>query len=288
MKNKKWALLSVFLAAFLGAAVIPMVKIDLGTIPPLTFTFIRFFISSLVLLPILIERKIKIKNIQEVILPVTLSSINIILFIFAIRLTSANVGQMIYVMVPIIVTVLSYFILKEKITFYKISGVVLGIVGAAILLSAKTVLGYSLKNNLIGGSMILLGALFFSLYLIFSKRLQKKYPPIYITTVFTVVTAVISLIMSIGEIKLYQTWFSHLSLMSGIFIIYVAVFGTSFYYLLQQYAIEYGSATLGSIINFIQPVFTIFWAGLLLGEKITPDFLIAAVFILIGAYLTSR
>jgi len=64
MKGTTLALLTVFLAAILGSAVVPLIKIGLQTIPPFAFTLLRFVIALVFILPIFLREKPKIKNIN--------------------------------------------------------------------------------------------------------------------------------------------------------------------------------------------------------------------------------
>lgn len=288
MKGKTFTLFSVFLAAVLGSAVVPLIKIGLQTIPPFTFTLLRFVIALVFILPIFLREKPKIKNILEV-APVTLlSTANIILFILAVRLIPANVATLLYITTPIIVSILSYFLLKETLTLYKVLGVLLGFLGSLVLFFSNTVIGFSSDNNLFGIFIIFVGAILYSFYLIFSKRLQKKYSPVYITSVFNLSTVLASLLFLPTELNTLNISRFNISPISIVSILYVGAIGTSLYYLLGQYAVKYGSPIFSSIILYVQLPFTAIAAGLLIGEKVTGNFWWAAALIVIGSVLVSR
>ncbi|OGK52936.1 hypothetical protein A2970_01900 [Candidatus Roizmanbacteria bacterium RIFCSPLOWO2_01_FULL_44_13] len=288
MKGTTLALLAVFLAAILGSAVVPLIKIGLQTIPPFAFTLLRFVIALVFILPIFLKEKPNIKNILEVVPVTLLSTINIILFILAVRFIPANIGTLIYVMVPIIVSILSYFVLNEKITWIKILGVLLGFLGSLILFFSSTVIGFSSLDNLVGIVLIFVGAVSYSFYLIFSKSLQKKYSPVYITSVFNLTTVLASLLFLPAELNLLDVNRFDISLVSVASILYVSVVGTSLYYLLGQYAVKYGSPVFSSLILYVQVPFTAIAASLLIGEKVTGNFWVAALFIVIGSLLVSK
>src|SRR3989344_7222273 len=288
MKGTTLALLTVFLAAILGSAVVPLIKIGLQTIPPFAFTLLRFVIALVFILPIFLKEKPNIKNILEVVPVTLLSTINIILFILAVRFIPANIGTLIYVMVPIIVSILSYFVLNEKITWIKILGVLLGFLGSLILFFSSTVIGFSSLDNLVGIVLIFVGAVSYSFYLIFSKSLQKKYSPVYITSVFNLTTVIASLLFLPTELNLLVVNRFDTSLVSVASILYVSVVGTSLYYLLGQYAVKYGSPIFSSLILYVQVPFTAIAASLLIGEKVTGNFWVAALFIVIGSLLVSK
>ena len=265
-----------------------MIKLGLRTIPPITFTFLRFFISTLVILPLFLREKPKFKAIIEIAKPVILATVNIFLFYYALGFTSANVVQITYTTIPIIVVFLSYFILKEKVNANKFFGVILGFVGAMILFLFNSVKGYSMTSNAIGITLTFSGGVIYSLYLIYSKRLQKKYSPISITAVFSFVTMVVSFLLSFTEVDSISSIFNQNSLSMIWLLLYISVLGTTGYYILTQYAIKHGSPTISSSTLFIQPVFTLIWAGFLLGEKVTPSFYISAILIILGAWLVTK
>jgi drug/metabolite transporter (DMT)-like permease len=68
---------------------------------------------------------------------------------------------------------------------------------------------------------------------------------------------------------------------------YVAVFGTAVYYFLNQYTIKHSSPVIASLTLYLQPVFTFAWAHILLGEKLTFQFICGTILIFLGVTLTS-
>ena len=75
---------------------------------------------------------------------------------------------------PILVLVLSAIILKEKITFIKVLGILIGLTGAILLIvyGKSAVKG---DNPLLGNALIFLNATSYGLYLIIVKKLTQKY-----------------------------------------------------------------------------------------------------------------
>jgi drug/metabolite transporter (DMT)-like permease len=234
------------------------------------------------------KEKPNLRSVRQVVLPSILSTINIILFIYVVKLIPANIGQLLYVTTPIIVSILSYAILKERLTFSKISGVVLGLMGTLFLLATDTIKDFSFDGNYSGFLMILTGAVMFSFYLIYTKKLQNKFSPVYITTVFNLTTMLVALILSIGELRSFPTWSRDLTLSSIGVLLYVSVLGTSAFYLLGQYAVKLASPLVSSVTQYVQVPFTVIWAFFLIGEKVTPNFILAAAMIIVGAWLVSK
>ena len=290
-KNKgNLALLAVILAAVVGGALPVYVKIGLKQISPFSFTLLRFVLASLFFIPLLSRKnKISFKSFLEIGLISLLSTANIILFSFGIKLTAASIGQMLYAGVPIIVALLSFFMLKEKIFGRKFFGIVLGFIGTVMVVVLPLLSKNSpLSGNLIGNLMVFVGVFFYSLYGIYSKKIQKKYSPVQLTAVFSITTALVVLFPAVGEIVSGNHWWIGLTEQTIFSLFYVGLLGTAIYYLLYQYAIKNGTPIIASMTLYLQPVMTIVWASILLGEKISAGFILATIMVLLGAYLTTR
>lgn len=288
--KRSQALLALIGAAFFGGAVTVAIKTALKYIPPFNFSLIRFGLAFLFFIPLLQrENKINLRSFIEIASICILSTANIILFSFGIKLTTASVGQTLYAGVPIIVAILSYLMLQEKMTKNKVIGILVGFLGTVIIILLPVIgKGSAVGGNIIGNLIIFIGAVLYSFYSVLSKKVQKKYSPIQITAVFSLVTVLIVLIPAAIEVVNGYHWWIRLPKEIIFAVFYVGILGTSIYYLLSQYAIKYGSPIIASMVLYLQPIMTIFWATMLLGEKITSGFIVATIMVLFGAYLTTK
>lgn len=284
-KRKLLTILLILITAFSGGGMVPLVKIGLKQLPSFSYSFLRFAIALICILPFLKKEKISIyKDLKLIFSTVIFATINILLFIFAIPYTSANLGQLVYVAVPIIVSIISYFTIAEKITIKKFIGIIFGVLGCAILILLNPVHGYSFVSNAFGGLFIIAAAISFSFYITLSKKIQNKVTPLKISFYFILVTTIFSFLFSFKELDAIVRVLSEINFMTLISLFIVGSIGTTFYYLLQQYVIYIGTATNSAAINLIQPIFTYFWANLLLGEEVGLYFYISAFLILSGSY----
>ena len=288
MKNKKLrTLLIIIITAFLGGGIGVMMKIGLQNIPPFSFTFLRYFVALFIIYPFFIKENKKIIIDFEVVKLALILAVNIILFIVGLQWTSANVGQMLCLGIPMIVIIISHFLVKEKITFKKIIGIIIGLIGSFFLFSMKSQGQIDFHQMLIGNGLIVIGSIFYSFYLVLSKKIQKKFSPLYITTILNLVIMLVSLFLAFSDLYFHQYWWSHINYISIISILYVGVFATSVSYLLGQYAIKLSSPLISSLGLYIQPLFTFIWSYLLLGERITGSFIAASIIVFIGILLVS-
>lgn len=290
MKENYKALISVILAAVFGGGIAVFGKIGLKQIPPFSFTFFRFFIASICMLPFVLKEKQKIdKNIFNIVLLSLLAVANVTFFAFGIRLTTATVSQMLYAIVPVIAAIFSYFLLKEKINSKKIIGIFFGLVGVLILIFLP-ILGKSssFTGSFLGNMIVLLAVFCFTFYTVLSKRFHKYYSPLTLTFIFSLTTTVVLSFFFIRDYFVNPNWLYHLSLFSIFSTFYVGVFGGAVYYLLYQYAIKHGSPIIASMTMYLQPTATFLWAFFLLSERLTLGIIIGGLLAIGGAWLVTR
>ena len=290
MNRQILAWLAILGATLVGGGGPVFAKIALKEMPPFSFTCLRFFLASLLILPLFLKDRVKLdKKFLLLGLISLFSSVNIILFAFGVRLTTATSGQIIYVFVPIITAIISYFLIKERFGVKKIVGVILGFIGATLTVFLP-VIGQptETKGNVAGNLLIISGAVLYAFYPVFSKKMQKHYSPIHLTTAFLFTTALLSSVFVPGEILIYANWFKDVSRTAWLSFGYVTLMHTVVYYLLTQLAIKYGSALIGTLILYLQPVATFIWAAILLGERLSWGLLMGGLLTLSGAYLVTK
>jgi len=120
-----------FLTSLLGAIVGTLVKILVVYLDPLTIVAIRFFLGLLIIAPFTFKRQLLRKLISDKFLVSAgiLFSANVILYAIGIQYTSLIVGNLLYVLTPLIVAILGHIFLKEKLTVNQIFGLFLSLIG---------------------------------------------------------------------------------------------------------------------------------------------------------------
>ena len=286
------SLILILLAAVLGGGVGALSKLSLKEIPPLPFTLFRFILATATLLPFIIKgRELFSRSVKKVVLVSLLATANVTIFIFGLERTTATISQMLYVAVPLITAVWSYFLLKEHLTVRKALGLFIGFAGVIIvvllpILEDKTVF----EGDLAGNLMIFAAVISFSLYLVLSKKLQNEYTPMGMTIFFVLTTTAVQLLLApLDRGKIWGT-LGGFSAETIFGVLYVGIIGTGIYYLIYQHAIKGATPVVVSMILYLQPVFAALWAYMLLGEKVTSGLLIggALSFMGVGMVIYSR
>ena len=102
-------------------------------------------------------------------------AVNQLLFFKGLAITSPINASLIITSNPVLVIAVAYFLLKEKITWKKMLGILSGISGAVILILGENN-DSSVQSSQLGDSFILVNSLCYALYLVQIKPLMKKYP----------------------------------------------------------------------------------------------------------------
>lgn len=287
-KHSLFAFALLLLAAVVGGGVPVLIKISLLSIPPFTFTFLRFFLASLSFLPLLLALRIKISLNKSLFVISLLATANIILFVFGIPYSSAFIAQLLYSLSPICISIISVIWFKKKINRNSLIGIILGVFGIAAITIPPIIQSFEKNEIMYGSFLIFAGVISFSLYSIKSKEMQIRNHPVLLTFIFCFITMLFCLPFMLYEMTSNQNIITHLTLNNMIPVFFVGILGSVVFYLLLQYAVKFGSPLISSLTLFIQPVMTYFWGYFLLNETITPTVLLSALLIFASAYLVVK
>lgn len=289
MSDQQKAFLAIFLGSVIGGATAAVSKIGLLEFPPLTFAFLRFFISSLIILPFLIRLKKNIKKDFINLFPVSLfASINIVFFILGLKFTTATISQLLYAGVPLLTGLIAFVFLSQKLSNRKIFGIIVGFIGVlSVVLLPVIEQGKAFSGDLLGNLLISIGVICFSFYMVFSKEAQKKYSPFEVTSTFILLTTIILFPFFIFDLKANYGWWISVDIKGIISIVYIAIVATIFTYILNQYAIKHGGSVFASMTYYLLPVFGFLFSFFLLGERLTEGIVIGGGLALLGIFLTT-
>jgi drug/metabolite transporter (DMT)-like permease len=220
-------------------------------------------------------------------------AINQLFFFHGLNLSSAINSGIIMALNPIMVVILSFFLLKERLTAFKVTGISLGAVGAILLtLKASSHVG----DSSLGDLFLFLNALSYAVYLVIAKPLMQKYSPIQVITWVFTFGLLFVLLYPPTIRELSQTDFSIIPTEIWLKIVYVVIGVTFFTYLLTIFGLKYLSATISSAYIYTQPVMVMLFtfAFALIGWSadyrgtITSEKILYMFVIFTGVYLTSK
>ena len=210
---------------------------------------------------------------------------NQLLFFSGLNLTSPINASLIMTILPVILLPIAAVQLKEKITARKVLGVILGLSGAALLITNKSSL--SLENSKMAGDlMIILNATSYALYLVLVKPLMQKYKAQ--TIIQWVFFFGMIVVVPFGWDNFLEIQWQQLPLNGWFAIIYVVLFTTFFAYLLNTWALKYMSSSVVAIYAYLQPVFATFIAVWVGQDSFTLEKSMYSLLIFAGVFLVTR
>jgi len=211
--------------------------------------------------------------------------VNMLAFFRGLELSTPINSGIIITLSPVLVLILSYFFLKEKVTLKKIIGILIGFSGAVFLILNSSKTGINAPNIPLGNSFFLLNASAYAGYLIVVKPLTSKYNIFTIMKWLFLIGLILSAPITYNQFVevnwLELPWFA-------IWRMAYVVIGTTFLtYLFNIYALKTLSpTTVGSFI-YLQPIITIVFALITANDTLDSIKLLSCLIIFIGVYLVS-
>lgn len=212
--------------------------------------------------------------------------INMLSFFKALELSTPINSAVLITIVPIIVVVLSVVFLKDRITSAKGTGIVLGLIGALVLILMGAEQRQDAPNIPLGNFFHLVNAISYAGYLVLVQKLLQKYH--YVTVLKWLFTIGILIVFPLSINQFLEIKWKALPLNVYGAIVFV-VLGTTFCtYLFNAYALTKLKASTVSAFAYAQPLIGILFAVMVGKDNLTFSKGIGAVFILVGLYLASR
>jgi drug/metabolite transporter (DMT)-like permease len=262
-------------------------KYTANIIDPITVTFLRFLIASVILTSYIKMRKIEWPiNRTLIIHSLILAIVGMIgyhiFFYKALELTTAIHASLIASTNPFFTYVLSIIFLKSQVKGKKFFYIMMAMMGVGlIVVDWQPSLIFSGGINP-GDLIMFVGVFAWASYSILVKRYISIYNPMILTTSVFVTTTI--LLAPFADYSKVLNLFSYpLNVVMGVF--YMGIFPTVFGYMIQQYSIkEIGPEKTNIFINLV-PVFTVVLSVVILGENLNILNMIAGAIVVSGVYL---
>ncbi|MEK9756213.1 MAG: DMT family transporter [Bacteroidota bacterium] len=212
--------------------------------------------------------------------------INMLSFFRGLELSTPINSGVIITLSPVIVLILSYFFLKERITLKKVLGIFIGFSGAIFLILNSSKTGINAPNIPLGNSFFLLNASAYAGYLIIIKPLTAKY------NIFTLMKwlFLIGLVLStpVTYNQFVEVSWNELPWFAIWRMIYVVIGTTFMTYLLNIYALKTLSPTIIGSFIYLQPIITIIFALITANDFLDSTKIIACSLVFLGVYMVSQ
>ena len=212
-------------------------------------------------------------------------ALNQIMFFEGLNLTTPINASIIMVGTPILVLVMSHFVIGDKITKRKGFGVILGFIGAAFLILRNGQFSLSSSTSL-GNLLIFINASSYGLFLVLVKPLMHKYQPL--TVMKWIFTFGLVFVIPVSWKQFVASNFNEIPFNIWLSIGYVIVFTTVVAYFLNNYSLKRISPAANSSYIYSQPVIASLVAVAAGKDYITTTEVIATLLIFAGVYFVNR
>ncbi|KKR11962.1 MAG: hypothetical protein UT39_C0001G0017 [Candidatus Woesebacteria bacterium GW2011_GWA1_39_21] len=290
---KSYTLLLV-VAAIWGIAG-PVIKYTLPNFPPMVFLTYRFFISTLLMLPIVWVFKPKFLYSKREIVMLTAagllgSTLNLGLLFLGIEKTTVLDAIIIGNTAPIFVVIGGMYFLKEKISKKELAGIIVTFFGTLIIVVQPLFEGNLFNSQAIVGNLLIVAAnIAWVFYVIITKTELKHRVDNLTMTTFTFLIGFLTslpfaLLQTKGAVNLLLM-VSAAPLLSHLGVWYMAVLSGSLAYFLYQEGQRKIEASEATLFGYLSPLFAaplaIFW----LKETLSVPFIIGTAVVTIGVFI---
>ena len=285
------AAMALGLAGIFGGIAPLFMKIAFKEFLPLEITFLRYFFGILFFIPYMVlswKQVVKKEDLPVILLSSLLYMGNIFLFIFGIQYTTSTVSQLFYLLSPVFVSIISFFLFREVLSSRRTVSIIFGIVGASLIIF-RSVQGTLLSSigSLQGNSMIIIGVIFWSLYIILCK---KKGTNIGASTFIVwnfalcIIVSFIALTLIGRDPFLLFVKLTKVNLSVSLSVIALGVVNSGAMVFLYQWAIKNTSSFVVSSATYLSPLSAGIFAIPFMGEKLSITLIISALCIGVASY----
>jgi len=285
----------LILTMLIWGAAWPVGRVLAAGLPTVSIAVIRYVIVVPVLFLILRFREGKIHIRREwiptlVLLGIFSTTLYQIFFLYGVKYAAASDDSIVIGAGPVMIGVLASVYAQERLTKWKILGLLVGLSGVVLIgfLSPNT----GVLNRPLGLSLVFFGALSYALYTILLRRFVQKtnfnQEGIHVSSLsINSWMAVFGLIFLAPFSLVEQPWNYTWNFNSWIGILYLALLSTIVGYYLYIEGVTKIGAGRASIFSNLVPVFGVLTSALILQEAVSVWTVVSLLLILTGVYLVN-
>lgn len=263
-------------------------------IPPLLVASLRFVIASFVLFIFLIcsSKSLARVNLRQGVQLALLGFFGVfvynICFFYGLHYINASRASLIVALNPVMIALASYGLLKEHLSWFKLCGVILCLLGAVIVIASKdnSVLHgapYTWKGDL----FILCCVGSWTIYSVFSRNLSQAIGPFY-TVTYSIMLGTLMLCATtlfLEGIPFATLWHINISQLASL--LYLGALGSALAYIWYYDGIRKIGAARSGVFIALNPMTAVLLGALLLGEHLSISMGIGGVLIILGIVLNN-
>ncbi len=264
-------------------------KIALAVLPAVALVGFRVGITALFLFGIqLYRRRVWLKYGSDYLNLAVLSLFGIVfnqlLFVGGLSLTKAANTSLLAITIPIFTMVVSAIIGSERLRWLKVVGILLAATGIVFLIDPRNA-SFSSQTTT-GDFMIILNSLSFGIYVATSKDVITRNGAFRSMMWVFIFASVICVPLGLNSLSTIAI--GEISSSVWLLVLYIAVVATAVPYLLNAWALARVNPSTLAIFIYLQPLIGFALAVIFLGEILDFRFIIAALLVFAGVFLTTR
>ncbi len=262
---------------------------------PIISAFLRFLVASSILLFLLYIKEGHFPRISKKqsfgLLGMGLTGIALynLFFFYGLVHAEASRGSLITATNPLLTALGAAFLFKERFTLIRVTGFLLCISGAVLIISRGNI-QILISDGIGTGEMAFIGCAFsWATYTLIGRFVSTNLSSLVVITYASVIgTVVLFLIALYTKGTGLFLVMSDLSLNAGLHLVYLAVLATVIGFVWFQDGIKILGAAKAAVFIYFMPVSAVFWAYIILHEKLTLALILGAILVISGIYLVNK
>lgn len=249
-----------------------------------TLLFLRFLTATTFMFILMFLKKLKLPTKKEIISFLLLGAIGYtgqsFCYFVALNYASSSVVSLLLYTYPALVMIGSVLVLKERITAKKILSLILALTGAFVIIGAE------FKANIIGITLAVLSAVFYSVYILVSSKVVKTGMGIQSSAFIMFGAAVVY-----GIIILFTGFAPPQQTNGYIAVILIAFVSTVLAFWAFFTGMDKTGPSTAALVSTLEPVVTVISSIVFLKEKMTVNIIIGGALVitsLISTVIPSR
>jgi drug/metabolite transporter (DMT)-like permease len=201
---------------------------------------------------------------------------------YGLKYSTPTISSVIIATIPVFIAMVGYFLLKEKLSFLNITGIIVSFLGIGIMLvNPDLSINSSLK-----GVFLLLGAVASAvIYIIFLKRLALKYSALTIITYQNLIGIIYFLpLFIIFDFRHFVTIRPNTELISSL--LQLSFFASSLAFIFYTMAVKEIGVSRTSVFTNLIPVITAIFSAIFISEIFTWTKITGMATVIIGVMVT--
>lgn len=285
MKTKIYSIIAIILTVTMWGLSFLSIKITLNVFGPMTLATLRFLIASSILFVVMKVKEPDTKLKRDDVKSMTLAGIiGVAMYYcfenYGIKYISSSHASLITGTIPIFSLIFDSIILKNRLSFNNLLGVVFSIIGIYFVIGGNI----KLEKKEILGYILMFGAVFsWVFYNYTTKNLFEKYSQLAIVF-YQITFGTIALI----PFALFEN--NNWHLINHIIVynfLYLALFCSAIAYVLYMYALENLGSTVTTLYLNFSPVVTVLGGYFIFNETINKNQMIGTILIVVSVYVVN-